>query len=305
MARVKDTLVTIGWIGLGRMGGAMARHLLAAGYSVRGFDLSADALTRHRMAGGEVSSSAREAADGADIVVTMLNSDEALQSVMGGPHGLLEHLTTSQTMIDMSTSQHGTILRLAQQFKERGIDLLDAPVTGGMGGAEGAILDIMVGGDQATFERIQHIFTPMSRKVTYVGPSGSGLLAKYVNQIVMAATFCATSEALALVVKHGADPLRVYEAISSGLAASPLFATTVQAITTHTWGTGAELALFHKDTAYALAAATDGHAWLPMTAQAHEAFKLALGAGYGGGSAPGVAQVWEQIMDVRLNSDES
>ncbi len=290
----------VGFIGLGRMGGPMARHLCQAGYAVRGFDLNPEATAWLHAAGGAVANSPAAAAEGAAFAITMLNSDEALQAVVEGPAGLLGALQPPQIFLDMGTSRVGTVQRLAARFQEHGVPMLDAPVTGGMQGAENATLDIMVGGEAAAFERCRPLFAPMGRKATYVGPSGAGLLAKYVNQIVMAATFCAAAEGLALAVRGGADPGKAYEAISSGLAASPLLDMIVQSVFNASYGQGAELTLFHKDTAYALSAATELYAWLPMTAQAHEALNLAMAAGFGGGSAQGVAQVWEQMMGVRL-----
>ena len=296
---------TVGFIGLGRMGGPMARHLVAAGYAVQGFDLSSEAIERHRAAGGRVAESIAATADGADYVITMLNSDEALQAVVEGADGLLAALHPPQIFVDMSTSRVGTVQRLAARLAQAGVVMLDAPVTGGASGSENLTLDIIVGGHAAAFERCRPLFAAMGRKATFVGPSGAGLLAKYVNQIVMAATFCAAAEGLALAASGGADLGKVYEAISSGLAASPLLDATMRAIFTESYGQGAELTLFHKDTAYALAAATELQAWLPITAQAHEAFKLAIRSGFGGGSAQGVARLWEQIMDVHLQPASS
>ena len=172
--------------------------------------------------------------------------------------------------------------------------MLDAPVTGGTKGAETGTLDVMVGGDRDAFERCRSLFAAFSPKATYVGESGAGLLAKYVNQMVLTATFCAASEGLSLAVKGGADPAKVYEAISTGLAGSPLLDWIVRTIFSGDYGEGAELTLFFKDSGYALGTATNLQAWTPITAQAHESFKLAMGAGFGGGGGMGVAQLWER-----------
>ena len=294
---------TIAFIGLGRMGGPMARHLVSAGYRVQGFDIAPEAIARHTAAGGQAAESVVAAARGAAYVITMLNSDEALQSVVEGPQGLLETLRPPQIFLDMGTSRVGTVRRLAGRLAEHDVPLLDAPVTGGERGAEQASLDIMVGGDVRAFEQCEALFAVLGRRATYVGPSGAGLLAKYVNQIVMAATFCAAAEAFSLVAKGGVEPATAYAAMRHGLAASPLLDATAQAIFADSYGHGAELALLHKDTAYALQAASDFDAWLPITAQAHEAFKLAMGAGFGGGSAMGVARVWERISGVTLQTE--
>jgi 2-hydroxy-3-oxopropionate reductase len=267
---------------------------------VRGFDLDAAALARHETAGGTVARSVAEAVADADYVVTMLNSDEALRAVAEVPEGLLALLAPPHVHIDLGTSRVETVRDLARRFAERGVALLDAPVTGGTNGAENATLDVMVGGDRAAFDRCGALFGSFSRKVTYVGESGSGLLAKYLNQIVMTATFCAASEGLALAVKGGADPARVYEAISTGLAASPLLDWIVRTILSGDYGDGAELTLFTKDCGYVLDAARAMQAWTPITAQAHEAFKVAYGAGFGSGGGMGVARLWEQVMGVQL-----
>jgi 3-hydroxyisobutyrate dehydrogenase-like beta-hydroxyacid dehydrogenase len=303
MTATTPPVETIGFIGLGRMGAPMAQHLLRAGFRVQGFDIVLAACERHRAAGGMVAASVAAAVHGADLVITMLDSDESLQSIVEGNDGLLEVLRPPQMLVDVGTSRVGTIRRLAVRMGQAGIPLLDAPVTGGVHGAEQGTLDVIVGGEAEVVERCRPVFAAMSRKVTHVGPVGCGLLAKYVNQLVMAATFCAAAEGLALATKGGADPARTWEAINSGLAASPLLQATMAAILADTYGQGAELRLFFKDTSYALAAASELMAWLPTTAQTHEVFKLALQAGFGGGSAPGVAQLWEQLMDVRLQSD--
>jgi 2-hydroxy-3-oxopropionate reductase len=152
----------------------------------------------------------------------------------------------------------------------------------------------MVGGERATFERCEPVLRAVSRKVTYVGGHGHGLIAKFVNQIIMEATFGVVAEAFSFVASAGADPEAVYEAIRTGGASSFVLDLAMQSILTNEWGSGRELTLHAKDGAYALSAAEDLHAWTPFTALSHELFKLALAQGEGAHAAAAVARVYER-----------
>jgi 2-hydroxy-3-oxopropionate reductase len=274
------------------MGKPMAGHLLRAGFPVAAFDVSAAQLAELSGAGASIAASPQAAAQDAQIVITMLPSDEALQEVAAG--GLLDQLRPGQIFIDMGTSRLATSLRLAAQLGERGVAMLDAPVTGGEAGAQQATLDIMVGGERASFEACEPALRAMGRKVTYVGGPGHGLIAKYVNQIIMEATFGIVAEAFSLASSAGADLQAVYEAIRSGGAASFVLDLAMAGVLRGEWGSGRELTLHTKDGAYALAAAEDLRAWTPFTALSHELFKLALAQGNGEHAAAAVARVYER-----------
>ncbi|MFL5802326.1 MAG: NAD(P)-dependent oxidoreductase [Roseiflexaceae bacterium] len=291
-------------VGAGRMGGPMALNLLRAGFTVTAYDTSPaqlDALARQGLA---AASSAQEAARRAEVVITMLPSDDALQQAIEGPGGLLEVLRPGQVLIDMSTSKLATSQRLAELLAGRGAAMLDAPVSGGERGAREGTLSIMVGGERAAFERCRPLLAVVGTTITYIGGSGMGLVAKYVNQMIMEAAFCTIAESFALAARAGADIEAVYQAVRGGLGGSPVLDQMLPQLLGADLGSGRELTLHHKDGAYALAAAEVLDAWAPITELTHALFDQALAAGQGVHSAAAVARVYERRLGVRLVQDE-
>lgn len=216
---MQDT-TTIGVIGTGLMGAPMARRLAEAGYAVRAWNRSNDkarALTAH---GIDIADSPRDAA-GADIVVVMLSSGPVCDDILLGPEGMIAHMAPHATLVVMSSIPVDTAQRQAQSAEARGIDYLDAPVSGGERGAIDGTLAIMVGGDPTTFERHRYLFAPLGRAV-HVGPAGSGQLAKLANQSIVANTIATVAEALLLAERGGADPRKVREALMGGFADSTI-----------------------------------------------------------------------------------
>jgi 3-hydroxyisobutyrate dehydrogenase-like beta-hydroxyacid dehydrogenase len=282
---------TVAFIGVGRMGEPMAGHVLRHGFPVTAYDVNPAPLQRMGERGATIGASVAEAARSSDIVITMLPSDEALQDISPT---LLDSLQPSQVFIDMSTNRLPTSHRLAQRLADRGVAMLDAPVTGGEGGAQAGTLNIMVGGDADVFTRCLPVLQAMAKVVTHIGPQGHGLIAKYVNQMIMEATFAVVAEAYSFAETLGADRGRIYEAIRSGGAASWVMDLAVPQMLSGAWGQGRELALHTKDGAYVLAAAETAHAWTPMTALSHELFKLAVRQGEGDHSAAALALVYNR-----------
>jgi 2-hydroxy-3-oxopropionate reductase len=291
---------TIGFIGVGRMGGAMALHLHRAGFAVRVHDVAPGAREAAAQAGLAVATSQADAVDGADVAILMLPSDDALRELMEGEGGLLERLRPGQLVIDMSTSMLATSQRIAALVMARGATMLDAPVSGGEPGAQAGTLSIMVGGEQAAFERARPIFAAMGSRATYIGANGMGLIAKYVNQMLMEATFCAVAEAFAMAAKANASLEAVYEAVGSGLGGSRVLDSMVPQLLSGELGTGRELTLHHKDGHYALAASETLGAWTPITQLTHDLFSQAVAMGQGTHSAVAVARVFEEQTGVRL-----
>jgi 2-hydroxy-3-oxopropionate reductase len=274
------------------MGEPMAGHILRHGYPVTAFDINPAPLQRLHERGAVIAASVAAAAQSSDLIITMLPSDEALQDISGV---LVDTLQPSQVFIDMSTSRLATSQRLARSLAERGVAMLDAPVTGGEGGAQAGALNIMVGGDAEVFARCQPVLHAMAKVVTHIGPQGHGLIAKYVNQMIMEATFAVVAEAYSFAETLGADRGRIFEAIRTGGAASWVMELTVPQMLSEAWGHGRELALHTKDGAYVLAAAETAHAWTPVTALSHELFKLAVYQGEGDHSAAAVANIYARV----------
>ena len=294
---------TIAVIGAGRMGGPMALNLMRAGFAVYVYDTSAAQLEQLARQGATPAESAQAAARAAEIIITMLPSDDALQQVVEGPGGLLEILQPGQVLIDMGTSKPATSQRLAALLAARGAHMLDAPVSGGELGAQNATLSIMVGGDRAVFERCRPVLAAMGTTLTYIGGNGMGLIAKLVNQMLMEATFCSIAEAFGMAAKAGADLEAVYTAVRGGLGGSRVLDQMLPQLLAGDLGSGRELTLHYKDGAYALAAAESLGCWAPITELTHELYSQALAAGQGGRSAAAVAHVFEQRLGVKLVQD--
>ncbi|MEN9933552.1 MAG: hypothetical protein RLZZ387_131 [Chloroflexota bacterium] len=287
-------------IGVGRMGGPMARNLRRAGFAVAAYDVAPANLAALSGDGIEAADSAAEAVARAGVVITMLPSDEALLAAAEGPEGVIAHLRPGQVLLDMGTSKLATSQRLAALVAGRGALMLDAPVSGGESGARTASLSIMVGGDQGAFERCRPVLAALGTTITYIGGNGMGLVAKLVNQILMEASFCAIAEAFVLALKAGADLDAVYAAVSGGHGGSRVLDQMYGQLRAADLGAGRELTLHHKDGAYALEAAATLGVPAPVTELTHALYDAALMAGQGQRSGAGVIKVLADQAGVRV-----
>jgi 3-hydroxyisobutyrate dehydrogenase len=196
----------VGFIGLGHMGQHMARHVAEAGHEVAAFDLRPDAVAQLvQTPHARRASSVAEAANGAEIVFTSLPGPPEVESVATGPDGLLESMPSGTVYVDLSSNSPTIVRKLHAMFAERGIAMLDAPVAGGVVGAEAGSLSIMVGGDQAVFERVRPVLAAIGPKLFYCGPSGNGAITKLCNNLSSQAQIAAAGEILSLGVKAGVE----------------------------------------------------------------------------------------------------
>lgn len=201
-------MARIAFIGLGTMGLPMARHLLAAGHELTCCDVDPE---RAGMLGRAVAGTPAEAVAGADVAITSLPSLSAVEEVALGPEGIRDAAPPGSCLIEMSTSPPALARRLAAELEPRGIDCLDAPVSGGPAGAEAGTLAIMVGGREEVFDRHRGLLESLGSLVAYVGEHGSGQTVKLCNNLVVAATMAALAEACAVLARRGIDPARAYE----------------------------------------------------------------------------------------------
>ena len=211
----------VAFIGLGNMGFPMAGHLAAGGHNVTVYNRTrakAEAWTGKH--GGGHAGTPSGAAQGADIAFVCVGNDDDLRSVVFGPDGVLAGLAEGAILVDHTTASAGLAREIAQTGAEAGIDFLDAPVSGGQGGAEGGVLTVMVGGEEAVFERANPVIDCYARAVTLMGPVGSGQLTKMVNQICIVGIIQGLSEGLDFGRRAGLDVSRVVEVISKGAAQS-------------------------------------------------------------------------------------
>ena len=209
-------MTRIAFIGLGNMGLPMAANLIKAGHAVTGCDLVPAALDALRAAGGAVAPSPREAADGAEIVITMLPAGAHVRAVLSGPDGLIAALAGSGALlIDSSTIDVETARALAAEAAAAGLDMLDAPVSGGVGGAIAGMLTFMVGGSEAGVARARRVLAMMGRSIVHAGGPGAGQSAKLCNNMILAVSMLAVSEGFVLADKLGLAREKLFEIVAA------------------------------------------------------------------------------------------
>ena len=273
--------MNIGFIGLGIMGAPMAGHLIAGGHSLflKSRRSVPDALLS---AGGTACTTAAEVAERADVIVLMLPDTPDVETVLFGAAGVAEGLAPDKTVIDMSSISPIATKDFAAKVAARGCDYLDAPVSGGEVGAKNAALSIMVGGSEAAFARAEPLFRLMGKTVTHVGESGAGQVAKVANQIIVALTIEAVAEGLLFASKAGADPAKVRQAITGGLATSRILELHGARMIERTFQPGFRIDLHRKDLNLALEGAKALNLALPATALAQQLFGACAANGAGG-----------------------
>lgn len=256
----------IGFIGLGIMGKPMARNLLKAGYPLTIHNRSRAAVDELAAEGATPATTPRAVAEQSDIVITMLPDVATVWDVIAGEeHGVLAGSRSGMLVIDMSTSSPTQAQELARFADERGVVMLDAPVSGGDVGAQQATLSIIAGGSDDAFQRAEPIFRVLGKTVVHVGGSGAGQVVKACNQIVVALTLEAVSEALVLGSKAGVDPALILQALSGGLAGSKVMEVRGRNFLEHDFAPGAKVRIHHKDLGIALAAGRQYGVALPVT----------------------------------------
>ncbi len=262
---------TIGFIGLGIMGRPMARNLRRAGYALVVHNRSRAPVQALVEEGAQDGGSPRGVAQRAGIVITMLPDSPQVREVVLGPDGVVEGLRPGSVLIDMSTISPLVTKEVAAAVQARGAVALDAPVSGGEKGAIEGTLSIMVGGAPEALERVRPVLAAMGKNIVHIGDVGAGQVAKACNQIVVAVTIQAVSEALVLAKKAGVDPARVREALLGGFAQSRILDVHGQRILDRNFAPGFRVRLHQKDLGIALATGRATGTPLPATAIVHEA----------------------------------
>jgi 2-hydroxy-3-oxopropionate reductase len=252
----------IGFIGLGVMGAPMARNLVAAGH-----DVVVNSRTRKDVEGATWADSPRAAAEQADIVVTMLPDSPQVEEVVTE---LLAGAREGSLIVDMSTISPVVTRELATAASDKGVGYVDAPVSGGDVGAREATLSIMAGGSDEDFERARPIFEALGKTIVHVGPVGAGQVVKACNQVVVALTIEAVSEALVLGSKAGIDPATIIEVLSGGLAGNQVMTVRGRNFLEHDFEPGFRIDLHHKDLGIALSTGRELGVPLPATAAVNE-----------------------------------
>lgn len=204
----------IGFVGLGNMGNPMARNLLRHGHALKVYDVVPELVKKMAQAGCEAGTSAADCAQGVDALVTMLPSSPHVRLVYGGEHGVIAAARPGLPLIDCSTIDPMTAREIAMDAKAKGCPMVDAPVSGGVGGAEAATLTFMVGGERADFEAARPILQLMGRNIVHCGGPGNGQVAKICNNMMLAVEMIATAEGMSLAARLGMDP-KVFASVAN------------------------------------------------------------------------------------------
>lgn len=274
----------IGFIGLGMMGAGMASNLQKAGHELVVHDLSRQAASRHLNAGATWVESPRALAEAVDLVFTSLPTPADVEKVGTGEDGLAEGFRKGAAWFDLSTNAVSVVRALHATFAERGVDFLDAPVSGGPSGANSGRLAIWVGGDKAAFDKYQTVLDAMGDAARYIGPIGAGTIAKLVHNAAGAAVSTVLAEVFTMGVKAGVEPLPLWEAIRQGAGGrARLFDRMSRGFLTGTYDPpDFALRLLHKDVSLACQLARDVSVPMRLTNLAHQELTEAMNRGWSG-----------------------
>ncbi len=283
-------MATIGFIGLGNMGGPMAANLLKAGHTLKGYDLSAEAVARFQEAGGTASASAADAVTGVEIAITMLPAGRHVEAVYLGEDGLIAKAGAGTLFIDSSTIDVATARKVAGEAEAAGMAMVDAPVSGGVGGATAGTLTFMVGGPDQAFESAEPILEVMGKTIVHAGGAGNGQAAKICNNMILGISMIGVSEAFVLAEKLGLDHQKLFD-ISSTASGQCWSLTTYCPVpgpvptspANRDYQAGFTAAMMLKDLKLAQEAANASGANTPLGAEASQIYSLFAGAAEGNG----------------------
>ena len=290
----------LGFIGVGIMGKPMAKNLIDAGYKVIVYDINKKALDETVAYGGERGTSPKNVAEKSDIIITMLPNSPDVKKAVLGDNGLIEGVREGQILIDMSSIAPLVSREVAQEMKKKGVEMLDAPVSGGQEKAQAGTLAIMVGGKKEIFEECKPILDVMGGSVTLVGDVGAGQTTKLANQVVVAINIAAVAEALIMGKKAGVDPENIFNAIRGGLAGSQCLEDKAPRMFEGRYDPGFRIRLHVKDLANVLETSRELHTAMPLTSQIMEMMQVLMAEGHDDVDHGGLALYYEKLNGLSL-----
>ena len=294
----------IGFIGLGIMGKPMAGHLIDAGYELVVHNRNRDAVDELVGRGATEAHSGKEVAEQSDIVITMLPDSPDVESVALGESGIIEGAHEGLIFVDMSTIAPSVTTQVGEVLSEKGVQSLDAPVSGGDIGAQNATLSIMVGGDEDTFNTAKPLFDVMGQSAILCGPLGAGQTVKACNQILVAVTIAGVSEALTMGTKAGVDPIKIVQVLSGGLARCGVLENRGERMVNGDFDPGFRIRLHYKDLNIIQKTSNDFGVPLPVTSEVFELFKTAMIKGRGELDHSGLLTVIEEMSNIRARTGQ-
>jgi 3-hydroxyisobutyrate dehydrogenase len=271
----------VAFIGMGTMGAPMALNILKAGHTVTVHNRSREKEKPVAEAGAGRSASPAQAAAGAEIVITCVSDTPDVEAVVLGESGVIHGAAPGTVVVDMSTVSPSATRRIAAALAEKGVRMLDAPVSGGSEGAQKGTLSIMVGGEAEDLEKARPVLETMGKTITHVGPIGAGQLTKAINQIVVAGTYWGVAEGIAIGLKAGLDMQKVVQAVGGGAAGSWAMLNRSGHMIDNSYPLGFKVQLHRKDLTIALGVARELGVTLPVTAYVEQVETGLIACGHG------------------------
>jgi len=294
----------IGFVGLGIMGKPMSKNLLKAGHELVVFDFNKAAVDEVVKAGAKAAVNGADVGSQCDVIITMLPNSPHVRSAIFDENGIAEKAKAGTIIIDMSSIDPVESKKIGEELAKKGIDMLDAPVSGGEPKAIDGTLSVMVGGKKELFDKYYDMLMVMAGSVVYVGELGSGNIAKLANQIVVAVNIAAVSEALTFAKKAGADPELVYQAIRGGLAGSTVMDAKAPMMLEGNYKPGFRIELHIKDLTNALNAAHSINSPVPLTAQLMEIMQFLKSEGCEKEDHDSIVKYYEKISGTSIVKDK-
>ncbi|MCX7796765.1 MAG: 2-hydroxy-3-oxopropionate reductase [bacterium] len=294
----------IGFIGVGIMGKPMAKNLMKAGYRLVVYDINKEPVKELVTLGAEEGYSPKDVAERTDVIITMLPDSPQVKEVILGKDGVLEGAKKGSVIIDMSSINPAVSKEIAKKAEEKGIEFLDAPVSGGEPKAIDGTLSIMVGGKKEVLDRCYDILSKMGTSITLCGDVGSGNITKLANQIIVALNIAAMSEALVLATKAGVDPEVVYKAIRGGLAGSVVLDAKAPKILARDFNPGFKIDLHIKDLNNAMATAQEVGIPLFLTSQVMGILQSLKIDGKGLSDHSAIIQFYEKLAQIEVKKKD-
>jgi 3-hydroxyisobutyrate dehydrogenase len=290
----------IAFIGMGTMGAPMALNVLKAGHEVVVHNRTREKELPLVDAGALRADTPREAAAGAEIIITCVSDTPDVEAIVLGAEGIIQAAPAGSLVIDMSTISPTATRHLAVTLTEKKIRMIDAPVSGGSEGAQKGTLAIMVGGEAEDVQHAMPVLEAMGKTITHVGGIGSGQITKAINQVILAGTFMGVAEGMVLGMKAGLDMQKVTEAISGGAAGSWVLSNRAMNMVNNTYPLGFRTRLHHKDLRIALEAARDLGVTLPASALMDQIENGIIGRGYGDEDMSGMARTLRELAGLEF-----
>ena len=295
----------IAFVGLGIMGKPMARNLIKAGHELFIYDIVTESVSALTADGAQGCATASEAASKAEVTITMLPDGPDVEAAVLGPGGVLDGAKPGSIVVDMSSISPIVAQKIGAACAERGVEFLDAPVSGGEPKAIDGTLAIMVGGNEATFDKVLPLFQSMGSSATLTGAVGAGNVTKLANQIMVACNIAAMGEALVLATKAGLDPDVVFQAVKGGLAGSTVLNAKAPMVINRNFKPGFRIKLHQKDLRNALLAAESLKVSLPFTGMVQQMLISLMNEGKGDLDHSAIVNFIEDMAGVEVEKPAS